>query len=119
MQHDDRVYIQHMLETARRAVSKVGGLDRTAFDGDENLRLALTHLVQVIGEAARKVSATTRGRLPTIPWTAVIGMRHVIVHDYLGVDEDIVWQVVSRDLVSLIAALEEIERMGSSVAPPS
>jgi uncharacterized protein with HEPN domain len=60
--------------------------------------LALTHLVQVIGEAARKVSPATRQRLPIIPWTVVIGVRHVIVHDYLGVDEDIVWQVVSHDV---------------------
>ncbi|MEO6324283.1 MAG: HepT-like ribonuclease domain-containing protein [Thermoanaerobaculia bacterium] len=110
MQHDDGVYIQHMLETARRAVSKVEGFDRSAYDVDENLRLAVTHLVQVIGEAARTVSPATRERLSTIPWTAVIGMRHVIVHDYLGVDEDIVWQVVSHDLVPLIAVLEDIER---------
>ncbi len=52
----DVVYVGHMLDTARKAISKTQGLSRHAYDDDENLRLALTHLVQVIGEAARQVS---------------------------------------------------------------
>ena len=52
----DLVYVGHMLDMARKAVDKTAGLSRAAFDQDENLRLALTHLVQVIGEAARHVS---------------------------------------------------------------
>lgn len=99
------VYIGHMLDTARKAVSKVRALTRADYDADENLRLALTHLVQVVGEAARRVSPDFCAAHPEIPWADIIGMRHKVVHDYLGVDEDIVWQVVTEDLPDLVAAL--------------
>ena len=104
----DLVYVGHMLDMARKDVGKTQGLSRDAYDADENLRLALIHLIQVIGEAARQVSADFSNRHSEIPWADIIGMRHKVVHDYLGVDEDIVWQVVTEDLPKLVAALEPI-----------
>ena len=104
----DLVYVGHMLDMANKAVGKTLSLSRGAYDTDENLRLALIHLIQVIGEAARQVSADFSNQHPEIPWTDIIGMRHKVVHDYLGVDEDIVWQVVTKDLPSLVAALEPL-----------
>jgi len=104
----DLVYVGHMLDMARKAAAKVQDLPRDAYDADENLRLALIHLVQVIGEAARQVSRDFTAAHPEIPWENIVGMRHKVVHDYLGVDEDIVWQVVTADLPPLIAALERL-----------
>jgi uncharacterized protein with HEPN domain len=104
----DLVYVGHMLDTAKKAVGKTTGLSRDAYDADENLRLALTHLVQVIGEAGRHVSREFCLAHPEIQWADIIGMRHKVVHDYLGVDEDIVWEVVTKDLSRLIAALEPL-----------
>ncbi|MGD0094012.1 MAG: HepT-like ribonuclease domain-containing protein, partial [Planctomycetota bacterium] len=63
---DDNVFLGHMLDMARKACSKCTGLRRAQFDADENLRLALFHLVQIIGEAARSVSAETRNAHPEI-----------------------------------------------------
>ena len=77
----------------------------TSGDADENLRLALTHLIQIIGEAARSVSREFCDEHPEIQWADIIGMRHKVVHDYLGVDEDIVWQVVTDDLPKLVSGL--------------
>ena len=91
----DAVYVGHMLDTANKAVSKTRGLSRQTYDDDENLRLALTHLVQVMGEAARQVSREFSDAHPEVPWTDIVGMRHKVVHDYLGVDEDIVWQALA------------------------
>ena len=101
----DLVYIGHMLDMTRKAVDKTAGLPRNAYDGDENLRLALTHLVQVIGEAARNVSRAFCEEHPEIPWAEIVVMRHKVVHDYLGVDEDIVWQVATDDLPKLLPVL--------------
>jgi uncharacterized protein with HEPN domain len=106
MPPDDRVYLTHMLETARKAAGKVSGLDRAQFLSDENLQLACVHLVQVLGEAASRVSAQTRARHPAIPWRQVIGMRHRVVHDYLAVDLEMVWAVVTADLPGFIPELE-------------
>ena len=108
MPQDDLVYVGHMLDMARSATGKVAGVSRTQYDGDENLRLALAHLIQTLGEAARRVSQPFRDAHPEIPWTAIVGMRHKVVHDYLHVDFDIVWDVATADLPPLIAQLEKI-----------
>lgn len=108
MKKDDLVYVGHMLDTARRAVAKIKGQPRTVFDADDNLQLALTHLIQTIGEAASQVSPRTRDRHPQIPWKKIIAMRHRVVHDYLHVDLDIVWDVVTTELGPLIADLERM-----------
>lgn len=108
MPRDDAVYVGHMLETARKAVAKVEGKSREDFDADENLRLALAYLIQIIGEAASRVSLALREAHAEIPWSEVIGMRHKIVHDYLGVDYDIVWEVLTGDLPVLAEKLGRI-----------
>ena len=108
MAHDDLIYAGQMLDMARKAQQLVAGKDRAAYDADEVLRLALTHLVQVIGEAARHVSSEFQAAHTEIPWSVIIGMRHKVVHDYLAVDEDVVWQTVLHDLPDLIQLLEAI-----------
>jgi uncharacterized protein with HEPN domain len=97
-----------MLDTARKVCGKSGGLTRERFDADEDLRLALLHLVQVIGEAARRVSAETQAAHPEIPWREITGMRHKIVHDYMDISEGVLWEVVTKDLPRLLPDLEEI-----------
>ena len=108
MSQRDLVYVGHMLDMARKAVAKIRGLPRDEYDADENLRLALIHLIQTIGEAARRVSPEFCKSYPDIRWADIVGMRHKVVHDYLGVDEDVVWRVATEDLHELIAALEPI-----------
>ena len=105
---DDAIYVGHMLDMTRRAVKAIKSKSRAKYDEDDILRLELTHLVQVIGEAARKVSEEFQSEHPEIPWRKIIGMRHRIVHDYMRVDEDILWEVVTNDLPELLPFLEEI-----------
>ncbi|MBW4691845.1 MAG: DUF86 domain-containing protein [Lyngbya sp. HA4199-MV5] len=106
-QRDDRVYVGHMIDTANKAINFVTGLNREDFNHNEQLRLALTHLLQVIGEAARRVSPDFRDAYPEIPWKAIVGMRSKVVHDYLDVDEDVVWDTVKNDLAPLVIELEK------------
>jgi uncharacterized protein with HEPN domain len=108
MQRDDTVYLGHMLDNARKAGAKVHGLSREQYDDNEDLRLALAHLVQTIGEAAAHVGHETRSAHPEIPWKQIVGIRHRIVHDYMNVDFDILWEVVTHDLPDLASALEGI-----------
>jgi len=104
----DWVYIGHMLDMSQKALDLTSGVTKDGYDQDETLRLALTHLIQVLGEAARHVSPAFQEAHPEIPWHEIMGMRHRIVHDYMSVDEDVVWEVVQQDLPSLIAALGKI-----------
>ena len=95
-------------EMCIRDSSLVRGKTRQDYDNDTALRLALTHLIQVIGEAARRVSPQFRERHQQIPWDAIAGMRSKIVHDYMNVDEDIVWDSVTQELQPLIDDLKKI-----------
>ena len=89
------VYLGHMLDRAHKS----------SFDDDENLQLALAHLIQTIGEAAREVPADVRAAHPEIPWKRIMGMRHKIVHDYMEIDEDVVWIVATKHLPTLVEQL--------------
>jgi uncharacterized protein with HEPN domain len=110
MPKDDLASVGHMLDTAQRAVAKIRGKARRDFDADENLRLALAYLLQIVGEAGRQVSPGFRASHPTIPWNAIIGMRHKVVHDYMNVDEDVVWRTATQELEPLIVELERLLR---------
>ncbi len=105
---EDEVLLRDMLDYARRAVEAVAGKDRLDLDSDLILAAALERFIEVIGEAARKVSVLTRTKAAEIPWQEIIGMRNRLVHGYAAVDHDIVWDVVSADLRSMIDSLEEL-----------
>ncbi|HLG06039.1 MAG TPA: HepT-like ribonuclease domain-containing protein [Gemmatimonadales bacterium] len=108
MAGDDRLTLEQMLDTVRRIRAMVRGRARKAFDADEVRQLALLHLIQVLGEAASRVSAAFREGHPEIPWSQMVGMRNRIVHGYNHVDPDIVWRVATEDLELALAALERM-----------
>ncbi len=108
MQHDDRVFVGQMYDLGRKIDDRAQGLDRAGFDADEDVRLALTHLIQTLGEAARRVSAGFQAAHPEIPWSEIIGMRHKIVHDYLSINFDLVWDVSRFEVPRLLAQLRPL-----------
>lgn len=107
-ERDDTVYLGHMLDIARSAADKTSTIGRDVFDANDDLRFALTYMIQIIGEAASHVSSATRDAHPEIPWQEIIGMRHRVVHDYLNVDYEIVWDVVRNRIPQLIEQLEPL-----------
>lgn len=108
MSDGDRARLGHMLDAARMVVKLVHGKSRQAVQRDEVLMLALVHLLEVLGEAAKAVSGEVRRQAPTIPWRDLAGTRDRLIHGYFDVDLDIVWQIVTRDLPPLIEALERL-----------
>ena len=108
MAKDDLVYLGHMLDSARDALSLLEGKGREDFEADRALKIAITHLLQVIGEAAGRVSKDFRDSRPEIPWRQVVGMRHKVVHEYFAVDENVIWQTAVEDLPALIVLLDTI-----------
>ena len=108
MKKDDAVYLGHIIDLADKISQRVKGKSRDDFDSNEDLRIVLTHLVQTIGEAARRVSPACQKDHPEVPWSDIIGMRHRIVHDYMDVDEDIVWDVVTFELPALLEKIKPL-----------
>ncbi len=105
---DDEVRLRHMLEAAEAAVQAAQGRSRSDLDSDKVWMLGLVKCVEIIGEAAARISENTRARNPRIPWPQMIGMRNRLVHVYFDVDRDLVWDTVTLDLPLLIEELEKI-----------
>jgi uncharacterized protein with HEPN domain len=102
---DDRLYLYHMLERCQR-VARFIGVGREGFLASEQLQDAVIRNLEVIGEAAKRVSPELRSRLATLDWKSICGMRDVLIHDYIGVDIEEVWNVASSRLPELEAVLE-------------
>ena len=104
----DRTRLRDMLQYSREAVSLARGRTRSDLDDDRLLNLALVRLMEVVGEAASRVSAAGRDEYPGIPWSRMTNMRNRLIHGYDVVDMDILWQTLQGDLPALIGALEGI-----------
>jgi uncharacterized protein with HEPN domain len=112
MQAPDRIRLQHMLEAANLAVSFCAGKSRSDLDRDPMLVMALVKAVEIVGEAAAKVSEETRRLLPEVPWQAIVDMRHRLVHAYYDINLTILWLTVEEDLPPLLQQLQ------STLPPP-
>jgi uncharacterized protein with HEPN domain len=108
MRKDDRIRLQHMLDAANEALTFIQGKNRSDLDIDRMLVLSLIRELEIIGEAASKISAEIRSQNTSIPWQDISGMRNRLIHAYFDVDLDTVWSTVSRDLPTLTAELEKI-----------
>ena len=104
----DPKYLLDMLLAARDAQDVVAHLSREAFEQNRTAQPAAAHALQIIGEAANRVSQATRDLHPEIPWRQMIGMRNRLVHDYGHIDQAIVWSTLQAHLPSLIATLESL-----------
>lgn len=103
---DDTVRLRHMLDHAREAVTLLGAKTRENLAADRLMQLGLTRLIEVIGEAAARVSSDGQERYADIPWRVIIGMRNRLIHGYDVVDLSVLWDTVTDDLPPLIARLE-------------
>ncbi len=104
----DEAYLLDMLLAARDARAFVSGLDEAAFRASRLHQNAVIRSLQIIGEAAGKVSPATQAARPEIPWREITGMRHRLIHGYAEVRLDLVWTVAQERLGPLIAALEPL-----------
>ncbi len=105
---EDVVRLRHLRDAAEKAIAYTGGRTRRDLDEDELLRLALTKLVEIVGEAAKQVSSATQAEHPDVPWSAAARMRDRLVHHYFDIDLDVLWKTTQDDLPALLAALPQI-----------
>jgi uncharacterized protein with HEPN domain len=107
-QPDDHIRLRHMLDSACQALDLTQNKIRENLESDPVLSLALVRLLEIVGEAANRVSHNTRLRHPAIPWSQIVGLRNRLVHGYDSVDMDVVWMILTTDLPPLVAQLEAI-----------
>jgi len=108
MNPDDLVRLQHMLDAAQQARTFMIGEDRKSLDADQKLVFALVRAIEIVGEAASRISFEFRDSHPQLPWPQIIGMRNRLIHAYFDVDLDQLWSTLDDDLPPLIHELEKI-----------
>jgi uncharacterized protein with HEPN domain len=104
----DAARLLDMLLAARDALEFADGLTEERFLSSRLHQNAIIRSLEVIGEAAGHVSPDTTAALPTIPWQALTGMRHRLIHGYAVVDLDLVWHVIDADIAPPIETLEPL-----------
>ena len=109
MPKDDLVRLRHMVDSAMEAVELIHGKTRADLDTNRVLSLALVRLLEIVGEAASRVTNGTRQQTPNIPWSQIISLRHRLIHGYDAINMDILWKILTDDLPALIDQLQRIE----------
>lgn len=102
----DEAYLLDMLLAAREARDFVASFDLEEFRANRMAQLAVVKAIEIVGEAASRVSDTFADGHPDIPWRAIVGMRNRLVHDYAGIDLDRVWATANSNIPELITLLE-------------
>ncbi|MBI5220517.1 MAG: DUF86 domain-containing protein [Candidatus Liptonbacteria bacterium] len=102
---DDKIYIQHILEAIARVERYLAGFDFQAFDCSEIAQAAVVRELEIVGEAARKLSADFLASLPEVAWQDIKDMRNKLIHEYFDVDTELVWKTAREDLPQLKKAL--------------
>lgn len=107
MNSDDVIRMRHMADAALEAIQFAAGRTRADLEIDRMLVRALTKDVEIVGEAAARVTPETRLAIPSIPWQSIVTMRNRLIHGYFDIDLDIVWSTVTED-PPLLSALRNI-----------
>ena len=108
MRRDFRVYLEDILEAAAAAREFVAGMSKDELGNDRRTRDAVVRNLEIVGEAVKKLPPQTKRDHPEVEWKKIAGLRDILVHDYFGIDMDIVWDVVQNKLPVLTEQMHRI-----------
>jgi uncharacterized protein with HEPN domain len=108
MRPDDRVRIRHIVDAAETARDFVAGRTRADLDTDRMLLFALVRAVEIIGEAASRLSDETRNAAPAVPWPRIVSMRNRLIHVYFDIDHDVLWKTATEEIPQLLTLLRPL-----------
>ena len=101
-------YLRHIEDEVLYLLGQVQVLTKAQFKQDPTLQRAFVRSLEIVGEATKRVSLESRQKYPDIQWRAMAGMRDRLIHDYIGVDYDLVWSVVTENIPVLLTQLQQI-----------
>ena len=98
-----------MKACCERVAQYTSGLSREEFEKQRMAYDATLRNLELLGEAARHVPDVVRALAPDIPWRRIVGVRNILIHGYLGIDNDIIWDIIRNEVAPLRSALEKLE----------
>jgi uncharacterized protein with HEPN domain len=101
-------YLEDIRQAAEKAIVFLGDMSLEAFASDERTAYAVVRALEILGEAAKRIPSEVRDRYPDIPWRSMAGIRDKLIHDYVSVNNEVVWKTVREDLPGLIPAMARI-----------
>jgi uncharacterized protein with HEPN domain len=108
MQPDDEIRLRHMLDATKAALKFADCRQQQELESDLQLQFAIVRAIEIIGEAAARISPEMRSLHPDIPWSSIVSMRNRLVHAYFDVDHDILWNTVVEALPVLERQIETL-----------
>jgi len=102
---DNFTYLQHILEAIIKIEKYLENVDFKQFKDNEMMTDAVVRKLEIIGEATNKLTIDFRNQYPDMPWGDIVGMRNRLIHDYFGVDIDLVWKTYQNNLPELKSLL--------------
>ena len=109
MKKDDTIYLKHMSDAINKIIRYVGKIKRAGFLKDELVQDGVIRQIEIIGEAAKRLSKSFQENHPQIPWKDIVGMRNKLIHDYMGVDTGAVWDTVKKDIPILKKQIDALQ----------
>jgi len=109
MHKDDFAYTDHIINCIKKIRKFIKGIERKEFAKNELIQDAIIRNFEVIGEASKKISPGFKNEHQNIPWKEISGMRDKLIHDYLGVDTEVIWKTIEQDLPFLLKELKKIK----------
>lgn len=113
-QREWRFYIDDMIRFTNKVIHYSKNFDKTAFLDNELYYDATLRNLELIGEAATNIPQNIKTLHPEIPWRQIIATRNRIIHGYLGIDNDIIWSIVTDEIPELLNALQNLKQQYSS-----
>lgn len=108
MSRDYRLYLDDMRSAAEKVLRYTQGVDFARFVDDEKTYDAVVRNLEIIGEAARHIPADVQAVYPAVQWRRISGLRDIVVHEYFGIDEDILWDIVATQVPELLGQIRKI-----------